>query len=272
MRLQDKVAVVTGASGGLGAGICEAFAQEEAHCVVVYRSDRAEGKKTLAKVRRLGRRAKLVQADVSKEAQVKRLIRATKKTLGSLDILVANAGTGSTKPLLDTTLGDFEQLIRTNLIGTYLTVRHGAELMAGQGSGKIITVSSIHGLGGTYDCSLYEATKAGIINFTRAAAFDLSEFGIQVNCIAPGAVPVPKDPPPPRNSRLHKAWMRYTPLGRFGTPWDIARTAVFLASSDSDWITGQVISVDGGISAGPLLPSPRHWGPHPRKHLKAKRR
>ncbi len=136
--------------------------------------------------------------------------------------------------------------------------------MAGRGGGKIVTMSSVHGLGGTHQGSLYEATKAGIINFTRGAAFDLSEWNIQINCIAPGAVPVPKDPPPAADSALYKAWMQYTPLGRFGTPHDVARTAVFLASPDTDWITGQVISVDGGITAGPLIPSFNHYGPKPK--------
>ena len=263
MRLKDKVAVVTGASGGLGSGICEAFASEGADCVVVYRSDQKEADNTASKVTALGRRAKVIQTDVSDESEVKYLFETTLHHFGRLDIVVANAGIGISRPLLDSTLNDFEKVIRTNLIGTYLTVREGARLMVGQGSGKIVTMSSVHGLGGTHQGSLYQATKAGIINFTRGAAFDLSEWNIQINCIAPGAVPVPKDPPPEASSDLYKAWMRYTPLGRFGTPNDVARTAVFLASSDTDWITGQVISVDGGITAGPLIPSFNHYGPKP---------
>ncbi len=264
MRLKDKVALVTGASGGLGAGICEAFASEGADCIVVYRSDQAEAEKTASKVKRFGRRAEVLRADISQEDQVRKLFEATQDCFGRLDVLVANAGIGVSKPLLDSTLADFERVIRTNLIGTYLTVREGARLMAKRGAGKIVTMSSVHGLGGTHQGSLYEATKAGIINFTRGAAFDLSEWNIQINCIAPGAVPVPKDPPPAADSALYKAWMQYTPLGRFGTPYDVARTAVFLASADTDWITGQVISVDGGITAGPLIPSFNHYGPKPK--------
>ncbi len=264
MRLKDKVALVTGASGGLGAGICEAFANEGADCVVVYRSDQAEAEKTASKVKHFGRRAEVLRADVSDENQVKQLFESTQDSFGRLDVLVANAGIGVSRPLLDSTLGDFERVIRTNLIGTYLTVREGAKLMTKRKAGKIITMSSVHGLGGTHQGSLYEATKAGIINFTRGAAFDLSEWNIQINCIAPGAVPVPKDPPPSPDSALYKAWMQYTPLGRFGTPYDVARTAVFLASADTDWITGQVISVDGGITAGPLIPSFNHYGPKPK--------
>lgn len=232
---------------------------------MVFRSDKGEAEKTAAKVRALGCRAEIHGADISDEAQVQGMVAAAEETFGRLDVVVANAGIGMAKPLLETTLADFEKILRTNLIGTYLTVRHGAQLLARQKSGgKIITMSSVHGLGSTHGGSLYGASKAGIINFTRGAAFDLAEHNIQVNAIAPGAVPVPKDPPPAEGSELHKAWMRYTPLGRFGNPQDVARTAVFLASRDSDWITGQVISVDGGISAGPLIPSFKHYGPKPK--------
>jgi len=264
MQLKDQVAVVTGASGGLGAGICEAFAREGADCVVGYHSDPAGADRTAAKVREIGRRGLAVKVDVGNETSVRDMFAATEREFGRLDIVVANAGLGKGKPLLDTTVEEFESMIRTNLIGTYLTVREGAARMVPQRRGKVITVSSVHGLGGTHYCSLYEATKAGIINFTRGAAFDLSEFNIQVNCIAPGAVPVPKDPPPPEGSDLYRAWMLYTPLGRFGTPQDVAGVAVFLASSATDWITGQVISVDGGITAGPHMPSFKHYGPKPK--------
>jgi len=264
MRLQNKVALVTGASGGLGAGICRAFAREGAHTVVVYKSNRSEAEATVAAVQSLGQKALLCQADVSNESEVKSMIQNTLETFGQLDIVVANAGFGICKPLMETTLNDFERLIQVNLIGTYLTVRYGAEPMVERKSGKIITMSSVHGLGGTHWTCLYEATKAGIANFTRGAAFDLAEHNIQVNAIAPGAVPVPNDPPPAEDSELYKAWMQYTPCARFGTPEDIAAGAIYLASSDSDWVTGQVLSIDGGITAGPLIPSFKHYGPKPK--------
>ena len=264
MRLKDKVALVTGSSGGLGTGICRAFAAEGADCVVNYHSDRAGGQETADLVERLGRRSLLVQADISREDQVQAMVDAALERFGRLDVVVANAGYGLAKPLLETRVEEFEKLVRTNLIGTYLTVRIGAQAMKTQGSGKIITMSSVHGLGGTHYCSLYEATKAGILNFTRGAAFDLGDYNIQVNCIAPGAVPVPKDPPPDKDGPLYAAWMQYTPLSRFGTPADVAAAAVFLACSDSDWITGQVIVVDGGITAGHLIPSFKYYGAKPR--------
>lgn len=264
MRLENKVALVTGASGGLGAGICRAFSREGADTVVAYHAGSQTAAETAAAVEQMGRRALLVQADVGNETDVKAMVAAAMETFGRLDIVVANAGIGLNKHLLETTLEEFENLVRTNLIGTYLTVRHGAATMLTRKSGKIITMSSVHGLGGTHWCSLYEATKAGIANFTRGAAFDLADYNIQVNAIAPGAVPVPNDPPPEKGSLLHEAWMQYTPCGRFGTPADIAAGAVYLASSDSDWVTGQVLSIDGGITAGPLLPSFKHYGPKPK--------
>lgn len=264
MRLADKIALVTGGSGGLGSGICKAFAREGASCLVVYHSNRSGAEETAAAVESHGQKAVLCQADVSDEAQVKSMVRQAVEAFGRLDILVANAGIGICKPLMNTTPADFEKLVRVNLIGTYLTVRYGAEPMVERKAGKIITISSVHGIGGTHWTSLYEATKAGIINFTRGAAFDLSEFNIQINSIAPGAVPVPNDPPPSEDSELHKAWMRYTPCGRYGTPEDVAAGAVYLGSSDSDWVTGQVLSIDGGITAGPLIPSNAHYGLNPR--------
>ena len=264
MRLQNKVALVTGASGGLGAGICQAFAREGADIVVAFNSNREEAEATAAAVKSLGQNTLLCQADISNESDVRSLVEKSLETFGKLDIVVANAGFGICKPLMETTLADFEGLIRVNLIGTYLTVRYGAAPMVEQKAGKIITMSSVHGLGGTHWTCLYEATKAGIANFTRGAAFDLAEHNIQVNAIAPGAVPVPNDPPPERDSELHNAWMQYTPCGRFGTPEDVAAGAVYLASSDSDWVTGQVLSIDGGITAGPLIPSFKHYGPKPK--------
>lgn len=259
MRLENKTALITGASGGIGAGIAEGFAREGADCAIGYFTDEPGSSRTVARVESFGRRATAIRVDVREQAQVRAMFETAEMTLGPLDIVVSNAGFGTGKPLLETDVSDFEALIRTNLIGTYLTVRYGAERMATRPKSKIITISSIHGLGGTYESSLYAATKAGIINFTRGAAFDLAEHDMQVNCIAPGAVPVPKDPPPKEGSELHEAWMRYTPLARFGNPSDVAGAAVFLASSDSDWITGQVLSVDGGISAGPLIPSTKHY-------------
>ena len=161
MRLKDKVALVTGSSGGLGTGICRAFAAEGADCVVNYHSDRAGGQETADLVESLGRQSLLVQADISREDQVQAMVDAALERFGRLDIVVANAGYGLAKPLLETRVEEFEKLVRTNLIGTYLTVRIGAQAMKSQGSGKIITMSSVHGLGGTHYCSPLRSHQGG---------------------------------------------------------------------------------------------------------------
>ncbi len=265
MRLRDKVALVTGASGGLGGAICREFAAEGADCIVGYRGDAEGAERTADAVRVAGRRAEIVRADVACEADVVAAVAKAEECFGRLDIAAAVAGIGGAlKPLLEFGTEEFERVTRVNVVGTYLTVRHAAALMARTGGGKIITMSSIHGVSGTHYAAPYEASKAAIIGFTRGAAFDLAEHGIQINAIAPGAVPVPNDAPPEEGSELHDAWMRYTPLGCYGTPRDIARAAVYLASSDADWVTGQVLHVDGGISAGRLLPSFKHYGAKPR--------
>ncbi len=264
MRLRDKVVLVTGASGGLGGAICREFANEGADCVVVYRSDRAGAEATAAQVEAAGRRSLVVQAEVTDEAQMVAAVEACRQRFGRLDVSVAVAGMGGRlRPLLELELDDFELVQRTNVVGTYLTVRHCALLMRESGGGKIITMSSVHGVSGTHYAAAYEASKGAIIAFTRGAAFDLAEHGIQINAIAPGAVPVPNDPAPDPDSDLHRAWMQFTPLGRWGTPEDVARAAVYLGSADSDWVTGQVMHVDGGISAGRLLPSFKHYGVKP---------
>ena len=256
--------MITGGSGGLGAGIAVALAREGADCLLAYNRDKEGAQKTAAAIDKMGRRAHIVQGDVGSEDDVEAMYRAVEKEFGRLDIIVANAGISAAKHLLETTAAEFQQIIQTNLMGTYLTVRHGAQMMTAQKQGKIITMSSVHGLGGTHWCSLYEATKAGIINFTRGAAFDLSDYNIQVNCLAPGAVPHEKDPAPKEGGVLHEAWMQYTPLGRFGSVEDVGAAAVYLASSDSDWVTGQVMVIDGGVSAGPLIPSFKYYGDKPR--------
>jgi NAD(P)-dependent dehydrogenase (short-subunit alcohol dehydrogenase family) len=265
MRMQDKVALVTGASGGLGGAICQEYADEGADCVVVFRTDRAGAEATAEAVRAAGRRAEVVQADVSNEAQVAAAVAVAATAFGRLDIAVAVAGIGGPlRSLLEISVEEFERVLATNVTGTFLTVRAAAALMAKSGGGKIITMSSIHGVSGTHYTAAYQASKAAIIAFTRGAAFDLAEHNIQVNAIAPGAVPVHKDPPPAEGSPLEQAWMQYTPLGRWGQPRDIARAAVYLGSSDSDWVTGQVLNIDGGISAGNLIPSFKHYGDKPK--------
>ena len=255
MRLRDKVAIVPGGSGGRGGGICAAFAAEGADCLVAYHHDHAGAEATAKVVRDAGRRAEVMQVDVSNEEAVVAMVQRTTEVFGRLDIAVANAGIGVRVPFLETTSSQFDKLVAVNLRGTYLTLRHGAESMAKAGGGKLITISSIHGMAGAHLFALYAATKAGIIGLTKGAAFDLAEKNIQVNCIAPGAVPVVKEGDFDPESPLAKAWFKQMPANRMGRVSEIGAGAVYLASDDSDWTTGQVLAIDGGATAGMSIPN-----------------
>jgi NAD(P)-dependent dehydrogenase (short-subunit alcohol dehydrogenase family) len=220
-----------------------------------------------------GCRCVLVACDVTDEAAVVAAVGVAATEFGKLDICVAVAGVGKMGPFLQTTTADFTLVHSVNVLGTYLCMREAGKLMAKGGGGRIVTVSSVHGLGGTHFNAMYGSSKAAIIALTRGAAFDLADDGIRVNCIAPGAVPVPNDPiatsrypgvtanggPDTEPTAMTDAWMRCTPLKRWGEASEIARTAVFLCSDDSSFMTGQVLQVDGGISAGVGIPSFRDF-------------
>lgn len=232
-RLAGKLALVTGGSGGLGGDICKEFAKEGADIVIGYRSDLAGAEETAAACRASGATVTVVQADIGDESSVAAMFaQGSSGHAGrAINIVVAVGGLGISAPFQDSTLEQFRSVIDTNLVGSYLTMRHGATAMIeAKAGGKIITVSSVHGLGASHRNGIYSATKAGIIALTKSAAYDLAKFDIQVNCIAPGAVPVPKDPPPPADSALHQAWVDLTPVVRDGSPWgvpsDVSRAAV----------------------------------------------
>eukprot|EP00035_Acanthoeca_spectabilis_P019655 m.429116 g.429116 ORF g.429116 m.429116 type:complete len:310 (+) comp16961_c0_seq1:5787-6716(+) len=274
-KLEGLVALVTGASGGLGSAIAEALALEGANVVCTHASsaDKAEAETTVAAVEAAGCRGVLTKCDVTQEADVAAAVALAVSELGRLDLCVAVAGVGKMGPFLTTTTADFELVHKVNVQGTYLTMREAGKAMASAGGGRIVTISSVHGLGGTHYNAIYGSSKAAIIALTKGAAFDLADHGIRVNCIAPGAVPVPNDPVPTSQypgtdaegkpntqpTEMTKTWMRCTPLKRWGDPADIARTAVFLCSDDSAFMTGQVLQVDGGLSAGVGIPSFRDF-------------
>ncbi len=258
MRLRERVAVVTGSSGGLGGGICRAFAREGADCLVAYHKNKEGAEATADAVREAGRGAEIVQVDVADEGQVRAMIQVGLDAFGRLDIAVANAGIGMRVPFMESTPEQFDHVVATNLRGTYLTLRYAAEPMVKAGGGKLITMSSIHGLGGSHLFSLYAATKASIIGLTRGAAFDLADDNIQVNCLAPGAVPVSRDGEYyDHNGPIAQAWYDRMPMNRMGRLSDVGAGAVYLASSDSDWVTGQVLAIDGGATAGRSIPDMR---------------
>jgi len=225
-----------------------------------------EAKKTAAAVRAAGTKALVVHCDTTSEEQVKAMFTKAEAELGGVDLMVAVAGIGKMAPFLDTTVGEFEAVHNVNVKGTYLCIREaGAAMKRGGRAGSIITLTSVHGLGGTHYNAIYGSSKQAVIGLTKGAAFDLAKDNIRCNAVAPGAVPVPNDPCPtsrypPKdekdgNTQMTDAWMLYTPMSRWGYPEDIGRACVFLASDDAAFMTGQVLAVDGGISAGIKIPS-----------------
>jgi|SRR5882724_2433423 len=244
-RLKNKVAVVTGASKGIGAGIAERFGAEGAKVVVNYSSDRAGADKVVAKVKAAGGEAIAVQADVSKRQDVDRLFAETKKAFGKLDILVNNAGVYEFKPLEEIDEAHYRRIFDTNVLGLIYATQAAAKAM--NGSGSIVNVSSIASKTPPPGGLVYAGTKGAVDVITRTLALELGPRKIRVNALAPGFTITEGV----KSTGAEQAFSEYalsrTPLGRAGEPDDIAKAAVFLASNDSGWITGEEILVGGGI-------------------------
>jgi len=243
MRLVDRVAIVTGATGGIGRAIARRFAQEGADIVIVYlRSPLAN--ELVQEVQTLGRRAIAVKADISNFSEVNQMVQQAVAEFGKVDILVNNAGTSSVRALLpEMTEEDWDRVINTNLKGCFLcTLLAARQMIKQRRGGKIINISSI-AADTTYAGQLaYVASKGGVNSLTRAAAIDLAPYHINVNAIAPGSTDTPMLRTEKEALEKRKAKI---PLGKLAKPEDIAATAVFLASEDSDHLTGSIIVVDG---------------------------
>lgn len=248
MRLAGKVAIVTGSSTGIGRGIAERLAAEGARVVVNGRH--AETVEPVAQALRSGgAQAIAVTADVGYREQVERLFDETVRAFGGVDLLVNNAGWASPGAhFLELEEAEWDDVLRTNLKGVYLCSRRAAQLMVDQDRpGSIIAISSFGALRSHRFAAAYDASKGGIEAFTRVVALDLAPFGIRVNAVGPGAIHVERhDQFGPETARRRA---QIVPLGRVGYPSDIAGAVVFLASEDADYITGQVIYVDGGMLA-----------------------
>jgi 3-oxoacyl-[acyl-carrier protein] reductase len=246
-RLQDKVAVVTGASKGIGASIAKALASEGAAVVVNYSSARADADKVVSDIRNRGGKAIAVQANVSKAADVQRLFEETKKAFGKLDVLVNNAGVYEFAPIGEFTEEQFRRLFDTNVLGVLLASREAARYFDGNG-GTIINIGSAVTQINPPASSIYTGTKAAVDAITRVLAKELGPKKIRVNSINPGMV---------ETEGVHAAGFiasdfqkqleAQTPLGRIAQPEDIAPVAVFLASQDSGWLTGELVTASGGL-------------------------
>ena len=252
MRLKDKKAIVTGAGQGIGRSIALKMAQEGADVVVNYSRTDAQAKDVVSVLQKLGARAIALQADVSDATQVNKMVSEVLNRFGRVDILVNNAGIWFDKSWNDTTDEIWDKTVDVDLKGTFLCIRRCAQEMTKQRSGKIVNISSIGGLISARNELVYDAAKSGVIALTRAFAVELGPHNINVNAIAPGIIDTPMTASWMSNSKMRDQFVKVTPLGRIGKPEDIAGTVAFLVSGDSDFITGQVIVIDGGITSGGL--------------------
>jgi 3-oxoacyl-[acyl-carrier protein] reductase len=244
--LKGKVAVVTGASKGIGAGIAKSLGAAGAAVVVNYSSGKDGADRVVAAITAKGGKAIAVKGDVAKAADVERLFDETKKAFGALDVLVNNAGVYQFTPIEQVTEDDFHREFNTNVLGTILTIKEAVKHFGSTG-GSIINLSSIASVKGMPGATVYSATKSAVDAITRALSAELGPRKIRVNAIAPGGVETEgAHAGGIIGSDFEKAMVAATPLGRFGQPDDIARVAVFLASDDSAWLTGERLTASGG--------------------------
>jgi 3-oxoacyl-[acyl-carrier protein] reductase len=245
-RLTGKVAVVTGASKGIGASIAKHLAAEGASVVVNYSSSKAGADKVVAEITAQGGKAVAVQGDVAKKADIERLFTETKKSYGHVDVLVNNAGIYEFAPLEQVTEEQFHKQFNINVLGVLLTTQEALKHLPASG-GSIINISSVAGIYPVPTASVYSATKAAVDAITKSLARELGPRQIRVNSINPGMI---------ETEGLHTAGIHgsdfqkqieaQTPLGRIGQPQEVATVATFLASDDSGWITGETFLVSGG--------------------------
>jgi 3-oxoacyl-[acyl-carrier protein] reductase len=245
MKLTDKVALVTGAGRGIGAAIAVTLAEYGCHVVVndVAPLDRAQ--QVARDIEQLGRRALAVDADVSDHAQVQRMVEQAHQTFGRIDILVNNAGIIRRGTLVDHAPDDWEKVLKVNLWGPFYCAKAVVPIMIQQGSGKIINISSIAGkVGDLASAPSYGASKGALNAFTKAMARELAPHGITVNAIAPHAIETEMSQEWPDEKR--RQIIASIPLGRLGTPREVAEAAAFLASDGANFITGEILDVNGG--------------------------
>lgn len=244
--LENKVALVTGAGRGIGRAIAIALAKEGAEVVVNYNGSEERAKEVKQTIEENGGKASIYKCNVSDFEACEAMIKDIVKEHGRLDILVNNAGITKDGLIMKMKEEDFDSVLNVNLKGTFNTIRHSARQMLRQKSGKIINISSVSGILGNVGQANYAASKAGVIGLTKTMARELGSRGITVNAIAPGFVDT--EMTGVLSEEIRENACRQIILGRFGKPEDIANVAVFLASDKADYITGQVISVDGGMN------------------------
>lgn len=254
MKLEGKVAIVTGGASGIGQATAALFAQEGAKVVLADVRER-EGEKIAEEIQEKGGEALFVRTDVARGEEVAALVDRAVAAYGRLDIMVNNAGVALIKDILETTEEDWDRVLNVNLKGVFWGCKYAIAAMRRNSGGSIVNIASIAGLFGMNQRVAYCASKAGVVNLTRSLALDYSKEGIRINCICPGAIKTPllgahhnlEDP-----AVLNRLGAAH-PVGKIGEPEDIARMALFLASNDSAFVTGSVFSADGGLFAGRIF-------------------
>ena len=251
-RLEGKVAIVTGAASGIGRASAFLFAREGARLVIVDRN--TEGlSATAAAIKDNGGRAEAVAADVGEEDEVKGFVDHALGKFGALDVVYANAGiVGSLTPLLEQTVEEWQRVLRVNLLGPFLAVKHAGKHMVEKGRGSIVLTASAAGLRAAAGPAPYSASKAGVINLAQTAANSFLGTGVRVNAICPGLIETGMTRPTFERARERGTAGKIgqlNPLQRAGAPEEIAAMALFLASDESSYVNGQAFAVDGGLSS-----------------------
>ena len=244
--LNGKVAVVTGASRGIGRAVAIRLASEGATVVINYNGSRERAEEVKAEIEQAGGKAEIKQCNVSDYKACEEMFKEIVSELGSVDILVNNAGITRDGLLMKMSEEDYDAVLDTNLKGTFNCIRFVARQMIKQRGGRIINMSSVSGVLGNAGQANYSASKAGVIGLTKSAARELASRGITVNAIAPGFIIT--DMTAGLSEEIKAEWSKKIPLRRGGTPEDVANIATFLASDMSSYVSGQVIQVDGGMN------------------------
>jgi len=241
----NKVAIVTGAAKGIGRAIALRLAEDGMNIAINYKSNDMEANNLVDEINKLGVRAIAIKADISDFAQAEGLIKDTLKVFGRIDVIVNNAGVTKDSLLLRMTEESFDSVIEINLKGTFNCIKHVTPVMLKQKKGKIINISSVVGITGNAGQVNYSASKAGVIAMTKSLAKEVGSRGICVNAVAPGFIQT--DMTAKLSLKAVEELSKAIALKRLGLPEDVAKAVSFLASDDSDYITGQVLCVDGGM-------------------------